>query len=224
MNILVIVAGMNEPSNSSMLADVFIEGMRRHPNLTVEKRRLKDLDIDHFHLVHYEDNAVDEPDFAMLKDAILNADGVVIATPVWYFSVPAHLKNLIDRMGAFGLNKETRSRGTLKKKPFYVIYTGGAPTVAWKGLLRITTSHVIAGIHYFDGSYLGAHFEPKCIPSRGKFGLVVDQRPQSLAAVKKKGIAFARAVQRFVDTGKIPLKRVIVRKILKMGEAIVEKF
>ena len=42
--------------------------------------------------------------------------------------------------------------------------------------------------------------------------------------IKKKGAAFARAVQRFVDTGKIPLKRVIVRKIMKLGEAIVEKF
>ena len=224
VNILVILAGNNEPSNGNMLADAFIEGMRPHPNLVIEKRKLKDLNIDHFHLGHYEDNAIDEPDFRMLKDLILQADGIIIATPVWNFSVPAHLKNLIDRMGAFGLNKETRSRGTLKKKPFYVIYTGGAPTIAWKGLMRITTSHVIAGIHYFDGSYLGAHCEPKCIPSRGKFGLVVDQRPQSITLVKKKGAAFARAVQRFKDTGKIPFKRVIVRKILKMGEAIVEKF
>ena len=96
MNILMIVAGNNEPSNSNMLADAFIEGMRPHPNLTIEKRKLKDLKIDHFHLGHYEDNAVDEPDFGMLKDLILQADGIVLATPVWNFSVPAHLKNLID--------------------------------------------------------------------------------------------------------------------------------
>ncbi len=49
-HVTVIVAGTNEPSNSNTLADAFIEGMKRVPDLTVEKVRLKDVKIEHFSL------------------------------------------------------------------------------------------------------------------------------------------------------------------------------
>ena len=108
-----------------------------------------------------------------MQKHVENASGLVIATPVWNFGVPAHLKNFIDRMGSFALD-ETRSRGTLNGKPFYIIFTGGAPKPAWTGLMKKTTAFVPEALRYFGATYIGHHFEPKCVKGRGKFGLVVD--------------------------------------------------
>lgn len=222
MNILVLVAGTNEPSNSNMLADTFIQGMQQIGKVTVHKRRLKDLRIDHFSLDYYEQGCNQEEDFCALQTLMEEANGFVIATPVWNFGVPAHLKNFVDRMGSFALD-ETRSKGTLNGKPFYMIFTGGAPTPAWKGLMQKTTSYISEGLKYFGGSYMGHHFEPKCVKGRGKFGLVVDERPESLASVRKQGHDFAEAVKKYKETGKAPLKQRAHSKIMRWGESLLKK-
>jgi multimeric flavodoxin WrbA len=150
------------------------------------------------------------------------ADGFVFASPVWNFGVPAHLKNFIDRMGSFALD-ETRSKGTLGGKPFYLIFTGGAPAPAWKTLMQKTTSFVPEALKYFGASYMGHHFEGKCTKGRGKFGLVVDERPDSLEEVRKKGFEFARVVKTFKETGKAPIKQRATAKVMKWGEAVLKK-
>ncbi|PIR50022.1 hypothetical protein COU79_01710 [Candidatus Peregrinibacteria bacterium CG10_big_fil_rev_8_21_14_0_10_54_7] len=222
MNILVLVAGTNEPSNSNMLADAFIEGMQQGGDVTVEKRRLKDLQIDHFSLEHYNPEFRHEEDFRNLQHLIEKADGLVIASPVWNFGVPAHLKNFIDRMGSFALD-ETRSRGTLRGKPFYLIFTGGVPAPAWKGLMRKTTSFVPEGLKYFGASYIGHHFESKCVKGRGKFGLVVNERPETLASLRRQGHTFAGVVKKYEETGKAPLKQRTCSRIMRCGETLLKK-
>lgn len=203
--VTVIVAGTNHPSNSEMLADHMIAGLQEG-GIRTEKIILRDLDIKHFSLERYAphcDNKDD--DFCRIESLISDADGVVIASPIWNFSVPAHLKNVIDRMGAFALDAEGRSRGQLKAKPFYILYTGGAPTIAWKALMYITTLHVTEAIKYYGGTVIGRHFEPKCVPSRGHFGLVVDKRPDSLALMKKKGVEFGAIAKHYAENGSLPL-------------------
>ena len=222
MKIVVISASTNEPSNSDFLADWFIEGMKEVPETDVTKLRLKDLNIEHFRLYFYEPDADQGEDFRRVQSLIEESSGFVIATPVWNFGVPAHLKNFIDRMGAFALD-ETRSKGTLGGKPFYLIFTGGAPAPAWKGMMKKTTSFVPEGIQYFNASYIGHHFEGKCTAGRGKFGLVVDQRPKSISAVRRKGLEFAKVVAEFARTGKAPLKHRVKAKIMKLGEKILKK-
>lgn len=203
--ILVVVAGMNEPSNSNTLADHFIEGMKTVEGVTFEKIRLKDLSLHHFTLADYAEEAC-EPDYQRIKALMQDAAGVIFATPVWNFSVPSHLKNLIDRMGTFGLDSETHSKGQFKQKPFGLIFTGGAPMIAWKALMYLTTLHVGEAIKYYDGSIVLRHFEPKCVPGKGKFGLVVDQRPATLEQMKKDGVRFATIAKEYAATGKLPLK------------------
>jgi len=222
MNILVLVAGTNEPGNSNMLADTFIQGMQQIGEVTVHKRRLKDLRIDHFTLDCYDPQYNREEDFGELQTLMEEAHGFVIATPVWNFGVPAHLKNFVDRMGSFALD-ESRSKGTLNGKPFYMIFTGGAPAPAWKGLMQKTTSHISEGLKYFGASYIGHHFEPKCVKGRGKFGLVVDERPESLASVRKQGHAFAAVVKKYEETGKAPLKQRTRNRIMRWGESLLKK-
>ena len=83
---------------------------------------------------------------ARIEQLVQQSDGVVIASPLWNFSVPGHLKNLIDRMGSFCLDSESRSLGMLKGKPFYCILTGGTPIAAWYGLQKKTVSHLPVSI------------------------------------------------------------------------------
>jgi multimeric flavodoxin WrbA len=203
--VLVVVAGTNDPSNSNYLADRFIEGMKKVEGVTFEKIRLKDLSLHHFTLQDYNEEA-SEPDYQRMKTLMQDAAGIVFATPIWNFSVPSHLKNLVDRMGAFGLDRETHSKGQLKNKPFGIIFTGGAPMIAWKALMYLTTLHLAEAIKYYDGAIIFRHFEAKCVVAKGKFGLVVDRRPGSLHKMEKKGEAFGKIAKHYAENGRLPLK------------------
>ncbi len=205
MQIAVLVAGNSNPSNSNKLADEFIEGMKEVPGISFEKIQIKELALEQFSLKHYEQNP--EEDFKRLKGLIESSSGIVIATPIWNFSVPAHLKNVIDRMGAFALDAETRSKGQLKGRPLYCIFTGGASDLAWKALMSLTTLHVPEAMKYFGATVVGRYFEEHCTPGRGKFGYCMDNRPQSLAHVRKEGKKFGALVKRYAETGTAPSSR-----------------
>ncbi|MFA5799749.1 MAG: NAD(P)H-dependent oxidoreductase [Candidatus Peribacteraceae bacterium] len=218
VRVAIIVAGTNEPSNADFLADSFAEGARSVPGVVIEKIRLKDLRMDHFILRHYEPLTHDADDFPKVREMILRADAVVLASPIWNFSVPSHLKNLIDRMGAFGLD-ETHSIGTLNSKPFFLLFTGGSPAVAWP-LLKRTTSHLPRAIQYFGGAVLGIHYEGRCTKGRGIFGLVVNQRLRSIAAVRAKGNAFARSILECQRTGQLPLQHRTTQKCIRLAQKL----
>jgi len=219
--IAIIVAGTNEPGNADFLADRFAEGALSVPGVVIEKIRLKDLRMDHFTLRHYEPLTHDTDDFPKVREMILRADAVVLASPIWNFSVPSHLKNLIDRMGAFGLD-ETHSIGTLNAKPFFLLFTGGSPLAAWP-LLKKTTSHLPASIQYFGGAVLGRHYEGRCTKGRGVFGLVVDQRLRSIAAVRAKGKAFGLTVLACQRTGRLPWKYHAMQKTIRFAQKAKRK-
>ncbi|MBU0767247.1 NAD(P)H-dependent oxidoreductase [Patescibacteria group bacterium] len=222
MNILVLIAGTNEPSNSHALASAFTQGIHQLGNVHVDNKRLKDLTIEHFNLDFYETQCPQEEDFCKIQELVQNADGIVIASPIWNFGVPAHLKNLIDRFGSFALD-ETRSKGTLGGKPFFLIFTGGAPAAAWTGLMKKTTSAVPEAIKFFGGSIIGTHFEGRCTKGKGKFGLVVDERPKSLAHMREEGLKYAQVVEEFAKSGKLPVKQSAVKHIYDLGQSVMKK-
>lgn len=223
MKILVIVGGTSNPSNSELLADAFMDGAG-HAGATVEKVLLRDLVIDHFTIACYDAAFEEERDFAMLREKVQAADGLVFASPIWNFGIPGNLKNAIDRFGSFSLDAERRMRGMWDDKPFYLIFTGGSPMAAWRGLLHRTISGVRVGLQYFGGAYGGTHFEPKCTPGKGKFALMVDKRPESIAAVRAKGATFAALVRRHVETGTLPLHITLERKFFRLGQKIQRRF
>lgn len=207
MQIVVLVAGTNEPSNADTLAESFIRGMKKVKDVEVVKFRLKDLTVKHFTVERYIKACLRDDDFCRIQDAVEASSGMVIATPIWNFSVPAHLKNVIDRMGAFALDEETHSKGLLRGKPFFFIYTGGAPVVAWKALMSITLTHVSEAMKYYGGTVVGKHFEAKCMMSKGKFGLIVHNRPKSLARMEQEGEKFAQVASHFQKTGRLPWRK-----------------
>jgi multimeric flavodoxin WrbA len=204
ITILVLSAGTNEKSNSLALAEAFVKGVQTIAGSQAEILRLKDMSIRHFDLEHYKPACSTEDDFCRLQEKFLEADGVVIATPIWNFSVPAHLKNVIDRLGAVALDAGTHSRGQLKGKPFFLIFTGGAPMIAWKALMHLTLAHVSEAFKYYGGIVIGRHFEPKCMVRRGTFGFVMDKRPGSLATLERRGAAFAKIATAYKERGKLP--------------------
>jgi NAD(P)H-dependent FMN reductase len=222
MKITIIVAGTNEPSNSNYLADIAIDEISKMEGATCEKIRLQDFKIDHFTLDCYKSDYPHEEDFVKIQKLIEGSDGLLIATPIWNFGVPAHLKNIIDRIGSFGLD-ETRSKGTLNGMPFAIIYTGGAPEPAWKGMMRLTTSFVREGLRYFGAVPVSTFFEGKCTKGRGKFGLVVDERPETLERVRVFARNFGAIVQKYVETGQPPAVEKTKGIIMKLGEWIMKK-
>ncbi|HAI98695.1 TPA: hypothetical protein DCL30_04140 [Candidatus Peribacteria bacterium] len=219
--LLVLIAGTNNPSNGVLLASAFAEGARSAVNdLTIDTVKLAALKIDHFRLEFYDPACTQEEDFCALQHLVEQADGVVIATPVWNFSVPAHLKNFIDRMGSFALDA-TRSRGTLKGKPFFLIFTGGSPGAAWTGLMRKTVSFLPQAIKYFGGSVLGQHYEPRCMEGHGRFGLVVDKRPESLARMREEGTRFARSAAHYALDGSLPIRHGMMHKAYSLTQRLL---
>ena len=226
MKIAVIIAGTNEKSNCDVLAQAFMDGISAVSNDNIDsisRIRLKDLKINPFSLEDYDVDHSDEEDFSAVRKKIEEADGIVFASPVWNFAVPAHLKNLIDRMGEFALD-ETKSKGILNGKPFYLIFTGGAPYAAWKGLMSKTTSFVPEGIKYFGGSVIGSHFEGRCPLGKGKFGLVVDKREGSLRSLREQGTRFGLVVQEYSKTGKLPAKHALLKRIYAVGQGVMKKW
>ncbi len=205
MKITILTAGNNHPSNAAFLAQIFAAGLRQAiPDVEIQELHLNDLDIPHFTLAAYDPTHSPTPDTHTLHQAIKEADGIVIASPVWNFSVPAHLKNAIDHLGAVCLDQATHSKGQMNNKPCYFLFTGGAPLIAWKALLNITTLHVSEAFKYYGASVVGRHFEPKCLPGRGKFGLVLDQRTDLPERMQKKAAAFARIVETYKTSGALP--------------------
>ena len=223
MNILVLVCSTNDPSNSEFLADSFLQGAKDACACDVHKLRLIEFALPQFTVECYTDNCTFPKQYQELKRLVEEADGVLIATPVWNFGVPAHLKNFIDWMGCFGLDPETRTKGTLEGKLFYFIFTGGAPKAAWKGLMRFTTMFVREAIRYYGGTVAGLFYEGHTTPGRGKFGLVVDQREKSLAAVYKRGRWFAAFADEFKRTGRLPLRHRLFERMYKFGQRVAAK-
>lgn len=223
MKILILSCSTNTPSNSDTLADAFMEGVVDSGSCEVTKLHLIEYELPQFTLDCYQDNCPLPKGYIELKKLVQEADGVVIATPVWNFGVPAHLKNFLDWISCFGLDSETRSRGTLNGKPFYYIFTGGAPTPAWKGLMRFTTLFTREAIRYFGGTIAGVFYEGKCTPGRGQFGLVVDKRPERLKAAKNAGMKFGNFVKKFKETGVLPLRHRLFEKAYKRGQRIMAK-
>jgi multimeric flavodoxin WrbA len=221
IDILTIIAGTNEPSNAQTLALAFEEGMKHVSGVNLETRRLRDLTIEHFSLKHYDPTVPEEEDFQMMRRLVEQASGVVIVTPIWNFAVPAHLKNFIDRMGSFALDS-MHSHGMLRGKPFYLIFTGGSPLAAWLGVMRRTTSSLSYAIRYFGGTIAGVHYEPRCMKRRGQFGLVVDQRPRSLAHLRTEGAAFASLVSTYAASGKLPLKSSILMHLYAVAQKLIK--
>jgi multimeric flavodoxin WrbA len=224
MKVIALHASPNIPSNSTYLGEHFLHGITKYDcNVHIETYRLYDYDIKPFTLEHYEENCALETGFYTLKEAIISADALLITTPIWNYNVPAVLKNLVDRIGSFALNPKTEAE-SMKGKPVFIIFTGGAPLPAWRGMLKKTTSSLSEGLAYMSFTPVGTYFEPHCTISKGTFGLVVHNRAESITTIQKKAIEFYLIVQKYIATGALPTYQTTRKRFLKIGETLLQKF
>lgn len=97
-NVLVISASPRKGGNTDLLCDEFVKGAKEVGG-HVEKIFLDDYKIDFFHEQHeYSADSVAPDDQApMIIDKMVNADIIVLSSPVYYMNIDGQLKTLMDR-------------------------------------------------------------------------------------------------------------------------------
>ncbi len=122
--------------NSDTMLDNFIKGVEEVQGVEIEKIYLGDIYIENYKFENSTGAQPDEKDFAELTKRIQNeVDGLVIATPTYNFSVPAYLKNFIDRIRFFALDFTKKNFlgqpvGMMRNIKMYFVVSGGTPNWA----------------------------------------------------------------------------------------------
>lgn len=116
--VLVLSSSPRKGGNSDLLCDEFVRGASEAKN-EVEKIFLRDKKINYCVACYYcMDNngqCVQKDDMAEILDKMIKADVIVMATPVYFYTMDGQIKTLIDR---------TVARYTeIKDKEFYFIAT-----------------------------------------------------------------------------------------------------
>ena len=118
--VLIISASPRKGGNSDILCDRFMQGAEEAGN-TVEKVSLRDLKIGYCMACYGcrgTKKCVQKDDMEELLSKMIEADVLVLATPVYFYSMDGQLKTMIDR---------TLSRYTeMRDKDVYLIATAAA--------------------------------------------------------------------------------------------------
>jgi multimeric flavodoxin WrbA len=122
-NILVLTGSPRKGGNSDKLADAFIAGAQQAGHTTVKyataDKKIKGC-ID-CQTCFKKGTACSVPDdFSELAPLLEQADMVVFATPMYWFSLPAQLKAAIDKFYSYLISKRT-----LEIKECALLVTGG---------------------------------------------------------------------------------------------------
>ena len=118
--VLIISASPRKGGNSDILCDRFMQGAEEAGN-TVEKVSLRDLKIGYCMACYGcrgTKKCVQKDDMEELLSRMIEADVLVLATPVYFYSMDGQLKTMIDRT----LPRYTEIRG----KDVYLIATAAA--------------------------------------------------------------------------------------------------
>ena len=99
-NVLVLSASPRRGGNSDLLCDQFILGAKEAGNPT-EKIFLRDKNINYCvacdSCLENSGNCAQDDDMAEVLDKMIAADVIVMATPVYFYTMNAQMKTLIDR-------------------------------------------------------------------------------------------------------------------------------
>ena len=152
--ILIISASPRKGGNSDILCDRFMQGAEEAGN-TVEKVFLRDLKIGYCMACYGcrgTKKCVQKDDMEELLSRMIEADVLVLATPVYFYSMDGQLKTMIDR---------TLPRYTeIRDKEVYFIATAAAgrrsmerTMDALRGFTDCLPGAVVKGEIYGEGVY-----------------------------------------------------------------------
>ena len=97
--VLVLSASFRKHGNSDLLCDEFIKGAKEAGN-EVEKIYLNDKHINFCKgcgVCNNTHKCIQQDDMAEILDKMVNADVIVMATPVYFYTMNGQMKTLIDR-------------------------------------------------------------------------------------------------------------------------------
>jgi len=147
------------------MLDNFISGAESVSGISVEKIYLEDIKIDHYSYENSKGVMPHETRFKELTDVLANEKvGLIIATPTYNFSVPAHLKNFIDRIRFIALDLKHKNSigqpvGKLVNLKTYFLVSGGTPTWAQKILFFAFPPFWLRAVFlYFGAHVMGAYY------------------------------------------------------------------
>lgn len=116
--VLILSGSPRRGGNSDLLCDAFAEGARQAGH-SVEKLRVSEKSIHPcigcYHCSDHGGVCVFQDDMADVLQRMIDADVLVLASPVYFYSIDAQLKAVIDRTVARWLE--------VKNKEFYYIVT-----------------------------------------------------------------------------------------------------
>lgn len=121
--VLILSGSPRKGGNSDILCDEFMRGATERGN-TVKKIRVEEKNVGYCRACYYcKDNGgtcVIKDDMAEILEEMIQADVIVLASPVYFYSIDAQLKAVIDRTVARWLE--------VKNKEFYYIITAADET------------------------------------------------------------------------------------------------
>lgn len=172
-NVLILSGSPRKNGNSDILCDEFMKGAAESGNL-VEKIRVSEKNIACCKACYACKNSgicAIKDDMAEILQKMIEADVLVLASPVYFYSIDAQLKALIDR---------TVARWTeVKNKEFYYIITcadeelsSAEITLAcFRGYADCVDGAVEKGIIYGTGVYeKGEILNSKCMKEAYEMG------------------------------------------------------
>ena len=153
--VLIISSSPRKGGNSDILCDAFAEGAKAAGN-EVEKVRIADLKIGYCtgcYACQKTGKCAIKDDAKKVVDKMMAADVIVLASPVYFYSICAQLKALIDRTVVVYPN--------LTNKRFYYLLTMAdtdrtkfdSPIAALRGFLDCYEGSKEAGMVCADGVY-----------------------------------------------------------------------
>jgi multimeric flavodoxin WrbA len=160
-NIVVISSSPRRHGNSEVLADQFMKGAKEAGHY-VEKVVLSQYKISPCLACEYcrnhNNQCIQKDDANEVIDKIIKADVFVMTTPIYFYSLSAQLKILIDRMFA----REYEIRESNQRKKAYLILTSGTPDVnqivgtveSFRGFIKVLRTVDEGGIVYGLGAFL----------------------------------------------------------------------
>lgn len=155
-NVLILSGSPRKSGNSDLLCDEFMRGAKESGN-QVEKVFLRDKKINYCMACYYCEKSggtcAIKDDMAEILEKIHVADVIVMASPVYFYSIDAQMKALIDRCVA----QWTK----IKNKEFYYIMTAAedSETVmdcileCFRGFAKCLDGSIEKGVIYAKGFY-----------------------------------------------------------------------
>lgn len=155
-NILILSGSPRKGGNSDTLCDQFLKGAIEAGH-NVEKIHVQSKKVSPCVACYYcKDHAgvcAIKDDMAEILDKMLSADVIVLSSPVYFYSISAQLKAVIDRTVAKWLE--------FKNKEFYYIMTAAEDTntvmdctlACMRGLAECLEGSVEKGVIYGKGVY-----------------------------------------------------------------------